>query len=1739
MKKILKWPILILLLMLSLSIGSFMLLNPLTINSEESVKADIVGVSSEVVYLTGSNGSDVYHYFTNSEGNSTLSYVESGVLESYYNESGQSCQDRYAIVGKSAASKNYSQGTATFKLTNDMKNLAEKGILYVQASVGAIAKDDDQNDRVNFTLKSGNLSKTVTSSKVQKSGTISPEWLKTDFIQVNKDSDITFSFKALDQGGGFNYSKFGIYEPKFVFKVLIDDIDFEGSEETVYPGQILTLNGTNDVLNETGTSEFMKYYKILFKMNYTITKGAQYASISSGKLLVKSSAPDNTEIVVSATSRKDSITGETTTAKTKTFKVNAKKYEVKINTDFASPATFVGNGSYYEGQKITLRATVKSGFTFNKWIINGEEKTTTSVAYIVKKENSIKAYFTKNTRVLSITGVTKAYDGSAQTQYSAILEGIESNHDVSLGGITAKYITANVGENKELVFEGSPTLVGADKDLYNLTSSSIPSGYGTITQKEITVTAAPITKVYGNRDENIPYTISEEGITLNGSLTRQTGEDVGQYDITADNFISSNPNYKINFVKSTYTIEKRELSIEFNDVTKVYDHTTDVQLSHTLSNIAFDDYVRVDYKAAFVSSSVGRNQIEFSKFEINGEKKNNYKITIPTIYGTITEKDITITAKNASKVFGENDQMLQYSVTGLINGDELTGSLSREVGEGVGSYAILLNTLGNTNYKVTFNSAEYTILQRDVTVKMLSCTKTYGDVDPEFSYEVENGVVGAVLSGKATRLAGENVGTYKMLQGTLNNSNYNITFISDILTINKRNASVEIKALGKTYDGQDTATCEYRLYNVLSSDEIEIQIEAKFDNKNVGQNKSVTIIGCDYLGESVSNYNFTNSGTLIASISKREVVLNVRNIEKYYGDKDPVFNYEFENIVNGDKIEIDLERDEGEIVGDYSISLNSYENNNYQVIYNGGAALKILPKILNVKAVDYSKIFGEDDPAFTFITSDRLAFEDTMDEVFSGGLTREEGNKPARYRILIGSLQVGSNYAINFTEGYLTIQKRDIVVTAIDAAKVYGEDDPEFLYTAQNTVEGNDVHMSLRREYGEDVGTYVITYSTLNDAKYNITFNTAVFTITPRAISVKADDKFKNYGDKDPEFSVSVTSGELQFNDNTDEIFIGKMSRDVGEDIGTYTIKKGDFTLGDNYTITFEEGSLTILKTEIEIKANNITKKYGNQDGELTFTISKGSLKFNDVVQGNLEREIGEEVGTYEISRGTLALSENYIVTFTPAIFEIERRPITIYADAVTKTYGEDDPELTYTVEGGIVEGDVLSGNLFREKPSYDTNPKICEMAGRYLITSTLENENYDITYVSSYFTIKQREIFIEADNKTKIYGEEDPELSYHIISGEILDGEEFTGNIYRASGNDAGKYDIRSSLSLGRNYKIIFTKGVFEILPIEITIKTHNYEKIYGESNPVFEYEIIEGELLGNDVLLGGISKEPGEDVGTYRLVSVFNNTNYKVVLTENYLEIKKKDAYLNVSIQDKVYNGDTVAYIKQPVVTGLIDEGIIISYDKENSARFVSPEVGNNIEVHVYGITLTGEKAGNYNLIMPQSVYGNITYNILTTEDEKVFLETNTNTDLTVGSKLVVETENINSSDVENPSKQVVMKYNIKIEDGTVTTQLKDPITVKFELPLNFRGRNNYYVYGTNKDGERVLFSSKVEGEYLKVTTDCLGEFIVLSDNESWLDICIYVSTALVAALAIFFTVYIIKRHKKKMKKQAEEEK
>ena len=89
MKKLKRLPILIILVMLSFSIGFFTLFK--WDNSSFDTFADITGVSGEVVNLTGSQGYQPYHYFTDGNGDSTLVAAEGDLAESYYNEKGELC----------------------------------------------------------------------------------------------------------------------------------------------------------------------------------------------------------------------------------------------------------------------------------------------------------------------------------------------------------------------------------------------------------------------------------------------------------------------------------------------------------------------------------------------------------------------------------------------------------------------------------------------------------------------------------------------------------------------------------------------------------------------------------------------------------------------------------------------------------------------------------------------------------------------------------------------------------------------------------------------------------------------------------------------------------------------------------------------------------------------------------------------------------------------------------------------------------------------------------------------------------------------------------------------------------------------------------------------------------------------------------------------------------------------------------------------------------------------------------------------------------------------------------------------------------------------------------------------------------------------------------------------------------------------------------------------------------------
>ena len=95
------------------------------------------------------------------------------------------------------------------------------------------------------------------------------------------------------------------------------------------------------------------------------------------------------------------------------------------------------------------------------------------------------------------------------------------------------------------------------------------------------------------------------------------------------------------------------------------------------------------------------------------------------------------------------------------------------------------------------------------------------------------------------------------------------------------------------------------------------------------------------------------------------------------------------------------------------------------------------------------------------------------------------------------------------------------------------------------------------------------------------------------------------------------------------------------------------------------------------VTADAKSKTYGDADPALTYT---GTLHGTDSFTGSLARVAGENVGSYAIQQGSLSAGSNYALSFVGANLTINARPVTVTADAKSKTYGEDDPALTYRV---------------------------------------------------------------------------------------------------------------------------------------------------------------------------------------------------------------------------------------------------------------------------------------------------------------------------------------------------------------------------------------------------------------------------------------------------------------------------
>jgi hypothetical protein len=264
-------------------------------------------------------------------------------------------------------------------------------------------------------------------------------------------------------------------------------------------------------------------------------------------------------------------------------------------------------------------------------------------------------------------------------------------------------------------------------------------------------------------------------------------------------------------------------------------------------------------------------------------------------------------------------------------------------------------------------------------------------------------------------------------------------------------------------------------------------------------------------------------------------------------------------------------------------------------------------------AENKSKIYGDENPALT-ISYSGFKGDDDETAIDTPPVVMTEATPSSSAGEYTIALTGGSDdhYTFITIAGTLSVGKASLTVSAADAEKLYGEENPDFHlqyagFKLSDDESDIDVPPSVSTEATtlSDVGTYPLSIDSGMDTNYDlIEFGKAILTIAKSPLVVTADDKSKQYGDPLPELTFSF-EGFKGPDDSTVLDAEPTLSTSVttASDAGAYVI---DVTVSvdNNYLLIPDNGVLTVEKALLTVNVQDTVKAYGDDLPPLTFIYS-------------------------------------------------------------------------------------------------------------------------------------------------------------------------------------------------------------------------------------------------------------------------------------------------------------------------------------------------------------------------------------------------------------------------------------------------------------------------------------------------------------------------------------------------------
>ena len=391
---------------------------------------------------------------------------------------------------------------------------------------------------------------------------------------------------------------------------------------------------------------------------------------------------------------------------------------------------------------------------------------------------------------------------------------------------------------------------------------------------------------------------------------------------------------------------------------------------------------------------------------------------------------------------------------------------------------------------------------------------------------------------------------------------------------------------------------------------------------------------------------------------------------------------------------------------------------------------------------------------------------------------------------------------------------------------------------------GKDYTVEYSTKNFKDVGTIKVTIT----GKGNYTGTvTRTYKITPKSVTVTAEDKTKVFGETDPKLTAKV---EGTLGNDTVEY---KLSRESGEAAGKYEITASGNAEQGNYTVTYVAGTLTITSQSIDpgtdpekpnpdytgAKVNSPKDSvYDGKEHKWSPTVTDKTKTLELGKDYTVEYSTSDftNVGTIEV---VIKGKGNYRGTVKRS-YKVTPKEYTVTTDSATKTYSG-----TALTAGGKVEG-IVSGETV-EFTTTGSQTEVGTSKNTYeLVWKSAKATNYTLAKESiGELTVKAKSIVpddkdISESDKTGVTVSEPSDSKYDgkehkevlIVTDtktgkELVEGTDYSVT-YSSDLVNAGTVKVTVA-GLG-NYTGSFTK-TYKIIKRSVTLTSATVSKVYDGS--------------------------------------------------------------------------------------------------------------------------------------------------------------------------------------------------------------------------------------------------------------------------------------------------------------------